>query len=317
MNARALLATLLLAAAPWALAERQTVCTITLNSPDEREAFRRHLPEGRFDFVERSSAVIRDCRRLLQPQVTCDVLIVSGHFAGRSSMAPRPDQKSETTASRCAGTRRVQRILSRLVAQLKEVYLFGCDTLNPTPVRVSTPRWSLHCSARAPRPRRPLDARASLRSGTAMSARRPYAAAFLGVPVIYGLLRQETYGDYAAADVENQFPLAGRHEVGTGVANDRLQAALRGREHGRHGRQGATEPNADYRKRSAATTTRDSQRARLAGIHATMHGSMAEARISPTASRSSARAPRRPSAPIRRSPRSRRRSRPMRRSCSA
>ena len=35
-----------------ASAQRETVCTITVNSTDEREAFRRNLPADRFDFVE-------------------------------------------------------------------------------------------------------------------------------------------------------------------------------------------------------------------------------------------------------------------------
>src|SRR5688572_32021944 len=94
MIARALLATLLLAAAPAALAERQTVCTITLNSADEREAFRRHLPEGKFDFVElvergNPDWLATSCRK----GVRCDVLLVSGHFAGTEFYASR-DRKS-------------------------------------------------------------------------------------------------------------------------------------------------------------------------------------------------------------------------------
>ena len=37
---------------PVSAAERQTVCTITVNSADEKEAFRRHLPESKYKFVE-------------------------------------------------------------------------------------------------------------------------------------------------------------------------------------------------------------------------------------------------------------------------
>jgi len=33
-------------------APKQTVCTITVNSADEKEAFRRHLPPDRYRFVE-------------------------------------------------------------------------------------------------------------------------------------------------------------------------------------------------------------------------------------------------------------------------
>ena len=32
-------------------AEKRTVCTITVNSADEREVFRQRLPEGEYEFV--------------------------------------------------------------------------------------------------------------------------------------------------------------------------------------------------------------------------------------------------------------------------
>ena len=44
-----------LATAGWvieAAAEKSTVCTITVNSADEKDAFRRYLPKDRFEFVE-------------------------------------------------------------------------------------------------------------------------------------------------------------------------------------------------------------------------------------------------------------------------
>jgi len=47
----ALLALLAATAPLIAPASRETVCTITVNSADEREAFRRNLPPDRFDFV--------------------------------------------------------------------------------------------------------------------------------------------------------------------------------------------------------------------------------------------------------------------------
>ena len=41
-----------LAFAHGAHAAKKTVCTITVNSPDEKEAFRRHLPADQYGFVE-------------------------------------------------------------------------------------------------------------------------------------------------------------------------------------------------------------------------------------------------------------------------
>src|SRR5688572_2586485 len=43
---------LCLLAAPLPAAAERTVCTITVNSSDEKEAFRRHLPEPGHRFVE-------------------------------------------------------------------------------------------------------------------------------------------------------------------------------------------------------------------------------------------------------------------------
>ncbi|MEO5677801.1 MAG: hypothetical protein ABIQ84_09645, partial [Usitatibacter sp.] len=70
-----------LAWSPQAHGERKTVCTITVNSDDEKETFRKRLPPGAYDFVElvekgRSEWLGTSCRKGVQ----CDVLVVSGHF---------------------------------------------------------------------------------------------------------------------------------------------------------------------------------------------------------------------------------------------
>src|SRR5437879_13683362 len=62
-------------------ADKKTVCTITVNSPDEKETFRRSLPEGDFQFVQlvergRPDWLASACRR----GVRGDVLRISGHF---------------------------------------------------------------------------------------------------------------------------------------------------------------------------------------------------------------------------------------------
>src|SRR5262249_11845784 len=127
---RALLAALLVAAGS-AFAQKQTVCTVTVNSPDERETFREFLPRDRYDFVElvepgRPDWLHASCRKGIQ----CDVLLVSGHFAGTEFYSSRPsvnetlpiDEIERVGCSEsCPG----------LFGKLKEVYLFGCDTLNP------------------------------------------------------------------------------------------------------------------------------------------------------------------------------------------
>ncbi len=48
----ALLACLAAAASLAAGAAPKTVCTVTINSPDERDTFQRHLPRDEYQFVE-------------------------------------------------------------------------------------------------------------------------------------------------------------------------------------------------------------------------------------------------------------------------
>src|SRR5262249_26466174 len=63
--------------------EQKTVCTITVNSPDEKEAFRRSLPPDKYPFVAlvgrgRADWLASACRA----GIRCDVLIISGHYDG-------------------------------------------------------------------------------------------------------------------------------------------------------------------------------------------------------------------------------------------
>src|SRR6478735_3270316 len=83
--ARALLVVaLLVMGGPFdAYAAKRTVCTITVNSPDEREVFRQRLPEDEYEFVElvehgRPDWLASACRQ----GVRCDLLLISGHFDG-------------------------------------------------------------------------------------------------------------------------------------------------------------------------------------------------------------------------------------------
>ena len=87
MPARRTFASLIaLLAALWALeahAGKSTVCTVTVNSPNEKETLRRVLPEDKFQFVElvergRPDWLASACRQNLR----CDVLVISGHFDG-------------------------------------------------------------------------------------------------------------------------------------------------------------------------------------------------------------------------------------------
>src|SRR5262245_43932160 len=69
-------------------ASKTTVCTITVNSPNEKDAFCRNLPKDRFEFVELVERGRRDwLSSACQQKVQCDALIISGHFGGTMSAA--------------------------------------------------------------------------------------------------------------------------------------------------------------------------------------------------------------------------------------
>src|SRR5437868_8183609 len=66
-----------------ATAAPKTVCTITVNSPDEKEMFRSKLPAGDYRFVELVERGRKDwLASACEQKVECDALIISGHFDG-------------------------------------------------------------------------------------------------------------------------------------------------------------------------------------------------------------------------------------------
>jgi hypothetical protein len=241
-------AALLLAFPLAAAAGKTTVCTVTVNSADEREAFRRHLPEDRYEFVElvergRPDWLASSCRR----KVSCDVLVVSGHFAGTEFYSSKP-QNNETLP-----VDEIERVACSdscpdLFSNLKEVYLFGCDTLKPEAVRSATPE-IVRGLVRDGKARADAEhfARAlSERQGE--NARDRMRRVFPGVPVIYGFASLAPYGRTAGPMLDGYFRASTPDEVvGSGVLSPRLvrlfapssMVATNGLQ--------PTDPNADYR----------------------------------------------------------------------
>lgn len=69
--------------APVVPLRKGVMCSITINSSEEIESFKKALPADEWDFVElaqgtSSNWLAESCRR----RVDCDVLVVSGHFGG-------------------------------------------------------------------------------------------------------------------------------------------------------------------------------------------------------------------------------------------
>ena len=204
-----------------------TVCTVTVNSPDEQQALRRHLDPTRWRFVElvergRSDWLEAACRS----RVRCDVLVISGHYdGGHQFFSDRIDvrehlpvaelERASCTAS-CAG----------LFAQLKEVHLYGCNTLNPQP-QTSVGAEALRSLVRE---RAGTGGDASelprVEAGPGESSRERMRQIFPGVPAIYGFASMAPLGPMAAESLERWLRNGGRAEVGRGRASPTLLAAF-------------------------------------------------------------------------------------------
>jgi hypothetical protein len=213
---------LALAAAP-SLAEdrRQVVCTITVNSPDEREAFRRFLAPERFEFVElvesgRPDWLASACRRGIE----CDVLVVSGHFAGSEFYSSRPDTREtlkvdEIERVQCSGS-------CGLFSKVKEAYLFGCDSLKPEPVKSAMPEIVRGLVRAGATPAQAEGVARTLSEREGESSRALMRRLFPGVPVIYGFSSLAPYGRVAGPLLERFFESGGGDDVATGRASERL-----------------------------------------------------------------------------------------------
>lgn len=211
------------AAASAASAAPKTVCTVTINSSDEKEAFQRHLPRGQYQFVELVQRGQRDwlaaaCRR----GVTCDALIISGHFDdGTEFYTDRFDDREfltvhEMQQASCSAS------CSGLFSQLKEVYLFGCNTLKSAPRHVASAEVvrSLVRSGRSPADAERLSALLSERYG--QSNRDRLRHVFKDVPVLYGFSSKAPLGRTAGPLLERYFQSAPAGEVGSGRASPSL-----------------------------------------------------------------------------------------------
>ncbi|MEP7182287.1 MAG: hypothetical protein ABI886_08885 [Betaproteobacteria bacterium] len=273
-----------LLAAGWAVdagADRSTVCTITVNSADEAAMFRRSLPEDKFRFVElvergRPDWLASACRQ----GIRCDVLIISGHFDGVTDFysdavdarefLPVAEMERVSCSDSCPG----------LFSQLKEVYLFGCNTLNPDAVNGTAPEIA-HMLARSGHSR--VEAERMVRAMTARhgeSSRDRMRGIFANVPVIYGFSSVAPLGPTAASILGRYFQSTSSREVGKG----RTSAALLGHfaAHAMTAASGLREsdPQAGYRREVCQFfDERMSPAQKLGFIHKLLRGEISEVHL--------------------------------------
>jgi hypothetical protein len=267
--------------APNAQAEPQTVCTITVNSADEKEAFRRHLPESKYHFVElverdRPDWLASACRAA----VSCDVLVISGHFDGSTEFFS--DQLGVREFLPIAELERVACSDScpALFARLKEVYLFGCNTSSPQP-QSSASAEVVRSLVREGYSRKEAERRLkSLNAGHGQSSRDLMRQVFKDVPVIYGFSSAAPYGPVAASTLERYLRAGGTREIGSGHASGRLLGYFA--PFGLAVSQGMTDSDLHVQARRDMcqfADDRTSQAAKLNFVHHLLQRHVAEARL--------------------------------------
>ena len=116
-----------------------TICTITINSSEEREEFRKNLEPQGFqirELIEDSPRsenkeeldskdwFVTACKKLSEEGTHCDALVISGHFGGtffgKSGKSLSLEQLEKASCSNSCNA---------VLKDPKAVYLFGCNTL--------------------------------------------------------------------------------------------------------------------------------------------------------------------------------------------
>src|SRR5438128_4793964 len=277
-----LLTALLVAAwVPAVQAEKKTVCSITVNSSDEKETFRRSLPADKYQFVElvergRPDWLESACRQ----GVRCDVLVISGHYDGGNEFfsdqleareyLPVAEMERVSCSDSCPG----------LFSQLKEVYLFGCNTLNPEALNSASAEVgrslvrSGYSRADAERLSRALSARHG------ESSRDRMRLIFKDVPVVYGFSSVAPLGPTAASILRRHFQSSGTGEVGSGRTSGKLLGQFSGHSLAVSTGMTNSDPGMSYRRDVCRfSDDRLSSAQKVNFIHQLLHRDMAEVRL--------------------------------------
>ena len=202
---------------PLALAEKQTVCTITINSADEKQAFSRFLPASKYQFVElveknRKDWLASSC----EAKVSCDVLVISGHHGEGNVFFSDALEKNEFLPIEelervsCSGS------CPSLFANLKEVYLFGCNTLNAQAQHTISGEVARSYAREGASADEAARLARLLGQQRGESSRDRMRLLFKDVPVIYGFSGVAPLGSTAGPILNRYFQSSGISEVGKG-----------------------------------------------------------------------------------------------------
>ena len=108
---------------------KKNLCTVTINSNDEAELFKSNMSPLDWNFIELAPQVVESASKnwfneACQQNIRCDILLISGHFAGSffgntKLKLSMEDLERNSCDQKCDG----------ILKQPREVFLFGCNTL--------------------------------------------------------------------------------------------------------------------------------------------------------------------------------------------
>lgn len=259
----------------------KTVCTATINSPDEKEAFRRHLPPDRFAFVELVERGRPDwLESARRAGIRCDVLIVSGHYDGGNEFF-----SDQVEAREFLPVAELERVSCSdpgdgLFSRLDEVYLFGCNTLNAEATKRPSCEVERSLVRSGRKPEEAARIARTLAERHAESSKDRMRLIFAGVPVIYGFAATAPVGPVAASLLDGYFRAGGGGDTGSGKVSARLVERFRA--HSLVATRGVTaaDPEASHRKDVCAfADDRLSLAEKLAFVHRLLDREIAEVRM--------------------------------------
>ena len=261
-------------------ARKSTVCTVTVNSPNEKETLRRVLPEDKFQFVElvergRPDWLASACRQKL----SCDVLVISGHFDGGTEFySDRLDAReslpvTELERASCSAS------CSGLFSRLKEVYLFGCNTLNAATPETTAAEVARSLVRAGQSPEGAERVARALNGRHGESNRDGMRRIFARVPVIYGFSAMAPLGAVAAPRLGRYLQSSAGGEFGSGHVSASLLGQFAESAMTATPGLGDTEPRADYRREVCRFFDEQMPAQKLAFIHQILGRDMAEVRM--------------------------------------
>ncbi len=113
---------------------KYNVCTITINSSEEKEVFKERLPKDKFQFIElldyaedhdpSYSSSNQWFEKACKSGLNCHMLIISGHFGGDFF-----GSSGKTLSSAYMERKSCENSCTGIFNSPKEVFLFGCNTL--------------------------------------------------------------------------------------------------------------------------------------------------------------------------------------------